>query len=486
MTADAAPSKRGRPSLARKARLLMDREGLFPLGCRALVMVSGGQDSLALLHLLAGGSAGRAGPASVCALHVDHHLRGEESEADEALVGRACARLGVELTVVHRPIDKAAGNVQESARAARREAALQVAEERGCPRIALGHTADDQVETMLYRLGRYGGLAAFRGMTPCDVPWVRPLLGCRRAETGAYCREHGLEFAEDRGNAYPGYARTGIREQVLPAWESALPGAVRAAARAAEVAAEMEELLRGVLLEAGADLGHLDVAEAAGLSAARLSNLSAPLRRLLLHRWLEGRAPAIASRAAVLAVEALLAVPGSAERALGGGWRARKEYDLVRLEHGTQRPPPVPGPVSLPVPGEARWGEWRIAVERAEHFFAPDPAREAYVDACLLAGPLVVRGPQPGDRLRPLGSPGVRKLQDLLVDLRVPAGERARRPVVVCGDSIVWVCGMVVADEGRIGRDTAAIVRFSLSPLSGSAGSHGADCVRANKERGEG
>jgi len=475
VTKGAAPGRQARPSLARKARALMSREGMFPPGSRALIMVSGGQDSLALLHLLAGRSAGRAGPACVYALHVNHHLRGEESQADEALVVRTCARLGVELDVAHRPIDKAAGSVQESARAARQEAALQAAREWDCTRIALGHTADDQVETMLYRLGRYGGLAAFRSMTPCDPPWVRPLLGCRREETAAYCREHGVEFAEDRGNAYPGYARTGIREQVLPAWEAVLPGAVDAAARAAEVAAEMEGLAKGVLAEAGAHVDHPDAAHAAGLSASRLSQLSPAVRRLLLHQWLEGRTRAIASRAAVLAVEALLAVPGSAERALGGGWRACKEYDLIRLERGVQMLPPVPGPMSLPVPGEVEWEGAHIRAERVERFFAPDPALEAYVDARLLAGPLVVRAPQPGDRLRPLGAPGTRKLQDLFVDLRVPAGARARTPLVVCGDSIVWVCGLVVVEEGRIGRDTTTIVRLSLSPRPDGAGSPEAD-----------
>jgi tRNA(Ile)-lysidine synthase len=165
-------------------------------------MVSGGQDSLALLHLLAARTGVKAGPGSLHALHINHHLRGAESNADEALVVRACAGLAVDLTVVHRQIDKSGGNVQETARNARREAALAVATEQKCDRIALGHTADDQVETMFYRLGRYGGLGAFAGMPPCDPPWVRPLLRCRRRETEDYCRRYGLEYAQDRGNAY--------------------------------------------------------------------------------------------------------------------------------------------------------------------------------------------------------------------------------------------------------------------------------------------
>ena len=214
-------------------------------------MVSGGQDSLALLDILAGLAGRPGGPASLHALHVNHHLRGAESDDDEALVVRACGELGVGLTVVHRPIEKAGGNVQERAREARREAALQVAAEHGCDRIALGHTADDQVETMLYRLGRYGGLAAFRAMLPCDPPWVRPLLECRRAETAAL-----LPGARARSSPRTGATPTratpapALREQVLPAWEAALPGAVEAAGRAAEVAAEMERLAAGLLAEA--------------------------------------------------------------------------------------------------------------------------------------------------------------------------------------------------------------------------------------------
>lgn len=443
----------------------MSRERLFAPGSRSLLMVSGGQDSLALLHLLANRSAGRAGPASVHVLHVNHHLRGEGSDADEALVARWCERLGVGLSVAHRPVGKATGNVQERARTARREAALSVAQEWECETIALGHTADDQVETMLYRLGRYGGLAAFRGMLPCDPPWVRPLLGCRREETAGYCREHGLEFAEDRGNAYPGYARTGIREQLLPVWETCLPGAVEAAARAAEVAAEVDRLLVNVLAEA--KTGGL---QAADLSVTRLLLCAPPLRRLLLHQWLERRARPAASRAAVLAVEALLGAPGSAERAVGGGWRARKEYDRLYLERGAPTASPVFEPVPLSLPGEVEWGGVRIRAERVERFLAPDPTREAYVDARSLSGPLVVRAPLPGDRLRPLGAPGTRKVHDVMVDLRVPAHARPRTPLVVCGERILWVCGLAVAEEGRIARDTTDLVRLSLSRGRGADG----------------
>ncbi len=469
---------RGRASLARTVRGLVLREGLFPPGCRVLVMVSGGQDSLALLDILCH-LAGRAGgPAAVHALHINHHLRGAESDDDEALVVRACGERGIALTVAHRPVTKTGGNVQERAREARRATALETAAGHSCDRIALGHTADDQAETMLYRLGRYGGLAAFRAMLPCDPPWVRPLLGSRRAETEAYCRERGIEFAVDRGNAYPGYARTGLRERVLPAWEDAVPGAVQAAARAAEVAGEMERLAEGLLADverlvvvpappggAGAGAaGEAAAPQASVLSVSALAALQAPLRRLFLYRWLEGCAGPAASRASVLALEALLEVPGSADRDLGGGWRGVKVYDALSLQRRRAAAPPAPGPVPLGVPGAAVWGGFRVKAQPAERFVSPDVSREAFVDVRCLDGDVVVRGPLPGDRVRPFGAPGSRKLQDVLVDLKVPAARRAGTPLVVCGGAIVWVCGFLVSEEGRITEDTSGIVRLSVEP----------------------
>lgn len=495
MASSGPKGARARAYLIRKAQALALREGMFPPGSRALIMVSGGQDSLALLDILSGITGRAGGPAEIRALHVNHHLRGPESDADEALVVRTCGERGVGLTVLHRPVEKAAGNVQESAREARREAALQTAAEHCCDRIALGHTADDQAETMLYRLGRYGGLAAFRAMLPCDPPWVRPLLEARRSETEAYCRQRGVEFALDRGNVYPGYARTAIRQELLPAFEAALPGAVESAARAAEVAGELERFTVGLLDEAerrvvlrravgvAARWGTADEPEGtateaaapapAMFSASALLALEAPLRRLLLHRWLESCAGPSASRASVLAVEALLTVCGSAERDLGGGWRGVKVYDEVSLQWGAAqaKPLPAPGAVPLTVPGRALWGGTWVAAEAAERFRAPDVSREAFVDAQSLQGAVEVRGPCPGDRMQPLGALGTRKLQDILVDLRVPARERAFMPLVVCEGRVVWVCGLLVAEEGRITRQTTDIVRLSMGPADGQGAS---------------
>ena len=475
-----------------KVRALVLREAMFIPSGSALVMVSGGQDSLSLLEILGLGLIGRAGPESIHALHVNHHLRGEESEADECLVRGHCYRLGVALTVVDRPMVKGMGNLMESAREARRRAALETAEEVGAERIVLGHTLDDQVETMLYRLGRYGGLAAFRGMTPIDPPWVRPLLTCRRAETAGFCAARGLEHAVDSGNAYPGYARTGIRERVLAAWEAVLPGAVEAAGRAAEVAGEMEELSRWVL-SAASGLAAPGLLMDEGSSAVHLLFLPASLRRLLLFDSLERAEGLEAARASVLAVERLMKKGGSGYLDMGGAWRCHKENDRVWLERvgglasesggvdvasGRARAVALKDrpAVSLHVPGQAEWEGVAVRAEYVEFGSADaamtaakaaDFAREAYLDAAALSPVLTVRGPQPGDRVRPLGASGSRKLQDIFVDRKVPARLRPQVPLVLSGERILWVGGMVTAEEGRITGETTRIARLSLQPVSG-------------------
>ncbi len=247
---------------------------------------------------------------------------------------------------------------------------------------------------------------------------------------------------------------------MLPAWEAALPGAVEAAGRAAAVAAEMERLTEALVARAEREvvLGGGDSV----LSAAGLLALEPPLRRLVLHRWLEGRARPAASRASVLALESLLQVSGSAERNLGGGWRGVKRYDEISLLRGPALAQPVPPPMSLAVPGRVRWGAAWVSAAPADRFRAPDISREAFVDARSLVGGVEVRGPRPGDRMRPLGSAGTRKLQDILVDLRVPAEARAGTPLVVRGDRVLWVCGLLLAEEGRITIQTTSIVRLAL------------------------
>ncbi len=456
-------------------------------------MVSGGQDSMTLLHLLAGGlwggmeeaGAGRdplPRPRSVTCLHVNHHLRGEESEADQRLVEATCAGLGLSLEVVHCPIDKAAGNVQEEAREARRAAARRAAARWAAAGIATGHTLDDQVETLLYRLGRYGGPASLRAMKPRDGLFIRPLLAVRRVATEAYCRAMGLDFAVDRGNNYPGYARTRIRQALMPAWEEAVPGAAEAAARAAELVGEMMEAvgphiaaaLAGASPGGGARKGPWGVEGLQEFSAERLRCLPYELRRLVLHRLLECHEGTEVTRARVEGMDALLSGPACAHLSLGGGWSLQKHYDRVRLQradpaqvtHWAGGCAGAPA-VDLPVPGQVRWNHLELTAQVGYPLRAGSSVAEVFVDARSLSPALRVRAWQPGDRLRPLGAGGNRKVQDIFTEARVPRHLRHRVPLFVAGERIVWVGGLCVSEESRICRATQTVSRLAISSETG-------------------
>ena len=311
----------------RVERFIREHE-LIPAGGEVTCLVSGGADSTCLWHLL--GSLGYR----VSALHVNHRLRGADSDDD----ARFCAEvLGAEV------VERDGRGLSE---AALREQRRSVGGER---LRATGHTASDQVETILYRLVSRG---AATGMTPHgEGGVVHPLLALWREETEAYCRAEGLDFRQDVSNADT--KRGLIRDEILPLLRQLHPAADDNILRALDTRATLP--------------------------------------------------PALAE---------LLAAPVGSKRVdLGGGLQAVREHERLWLEHG---------PVELA--GEIRWGEWIIRSE--------------------LQG-LRVRGWRPGDRL----AGRRRKIQDVFVDAKVPRSEREAWPLVVRGDEVVAVPGIVEHPE---------------------------------------
>jgi hypoxanthine phosphoribosyltransferase len=225
--------------------------GLLAAGRPVLVLYSGGPDSTCLLDVavrIAGTGTG-TGTGAVGALHVNYGLR-ESAGADEAHCRELCARLGVALEVRRAAAPPAAGNLQAWARDVRYGAAAELADRRGAD-IAAGHTASDQVETILYRLASSPSRRALRGMRPRDGRLVRPLLGIPRARAAAYCRSRALPWREDESNRHERFARSRVRHELVPALERIHPAAHANVLALAEIlAAEgevLDELVDGVL-----------------------------------------------------------------------------------------------------------------------------------------------------------------------------------------------------------------------------------------------
>jgi tRNA(Ile)-lysidine synthase len=300
-------------------------------GDRVVALVSGGRDSTCLLDVavrLLGGDRVRA-------LHVHHGLRGEEADADEAHCRGLAARLGVELVVERSGPRPRTGNLHAWARDGRLAAAARLAAPAGAL-VATGHTASDQAETVLYRLAASPGRRALLGMAERDGRLVRPLLRSTREETAAHCRARGLAWREDSANADAAYARTRVREGLLPALRAVHPAAERSVLRTAELLREEAAVLDEVVLTA---LGGRD-----RIAVARLGELPRALARLVVRRLAEDATGALCPRAPGR-LDDLLAL-GDGALDLGDGARAVVERGVLRMARTPPLPPPGPRPDS--------------------------------------------------------------------------------------------------------------------------------------------
>lgn len=306
--------------------------GLLAAGGTVVVLLSGGRDSVCLLDV-AVRVAADDGPGRVRALHVNYGLRDEAGD-DERHCAALCERLGVPLSVERPRRPEAGGNLQAWARDVRYAAAtrLALAHDADPARrvVAAGHTADDQVETILYRLASSPSRRALLGMRPRDGLLVRPLLGITRAQTTAYCEARALAWCDDVTNDGDRYARNRVRNGLVPALEQIHPAAAANVLRTAALLRDEGEVLDGLvgqqLDERG---GRLEI------PLARLAGLPPALRRLVVQRLADGAAGKLVPGAARHADEvAGLRRTGRAMLDLGGGVRAVAERGVLHAERG--------------------------------------------------------------------------------------------------------------------------------------------------------
>jgi len=435
---------------------------------RVLVGVSGGQDSVALLHSLVMLDEVRA---EIAAIHVHHGMRGDEADADEACVRGLCGRLGVECFVARREVAEESRrtglNVEQAGRRARYEEYGRVAREHGLDRIATGHTGTDRAETLLLNLFRGAGLRGLSSIPPRRGEIVRPLILATRGETGDYCRRHALPIRTDRSNLDPAYARRNVvRLRLMPLVEEDFPGAEQSLMRACEAIDEelawTEPLLAQWLAEATAERD----AERLSLDAERLVELHPGALNRLLRRALESVRGDLTdlSRQHVERVAELLEQgrTGSVVE-LPGPARVRREYERLIVEPDMPEEELPPEQAELRVPGQATLPARGVTV-RARRARTPEDlaAGGPMTVYCALeaAEPgLVLRGARPGERFVPLGMTGSRKLQDFFVDEKVPRRERRRVPVVANPDGrVLWVVGYRLAEPARAEAGGQAVV----------------------------
>ena len=449
------------------ARATVARHGMFADAAVVVVMVSGGADSVALLRLFADGTL--APGAAVSVLHVNHRLRGDASDGDEAFVRALCGTLGVACTVVSHDVAGYAAsaglNLEDAGRRVRYRFADEELDARcddaGAPRsagrIAVAHTADDRLETFLARLVSGSGATGLSSIAPVRGRVVRPLIDARRSAIVSFLGALGQDWREDATNADTTRERSWVRHELLPVIEERAPAFEQVARRTMQVLAEDDALLQEMAEAFARDFAHQD-GEALAFNRQAMRTLSHPMARRTLRAGIVRTFPD-ASRMEFEHLEALTTglTDDAFARDLSFGLRAVAEYDTLRISR-KDSVSPVLAPGLLHCPGSVELGAaGTMHVVEAAGPVATGPDRVS-IDADAVSWPLVVDGPRVGDRMRPFGLSGTKKLSDLLVDMKVPQRLRAITPVVRDGGRIVWVAGVRLAEECRVTDATERVV----------------------------
>jgi tRNA(Ile)-lysidine synthase len=439
------------------------RHAMLAGGETVLVAVSGGADSVALLHLLQGLPA--EWRLRLHVLHVDHQLRAD-SAADADFVRALGVRLGVPVDVATVAVDRR-GSLEDSARSARYAALETWAARIGAERIALGHTADDQAETVLMRLVQGAGVRGLSGIPPVRGRIIRPLIALRRSALEAELRRAGLSWVEDPTNRDPKFLRNRIRHELLPLLSDSYNPEIAAAL--VRMAALARETVTALDEAAAAELDRLAVWDDRAV-IVRLESLRG-LPRPVAAEILRQAAARLGSRAPLRAwahrgLERVLAVPVPRRPFKLGGVTVEVSGALARLASAPlpaliERPVGVPGRTELPEIGQAL--EARLV--GADAYAVPrEPSRVAF-DADDLPSPLIVRARRRGERFVAFGG-AERRLKTLLIEAKVPRWERGRVPVIEAGGTIIWVGHLRRSAAARVTARTRRVLELSLVPLA--------------------
>ncbi|MEI2688870.1 MAG: tRNA lysidine(34) synthetase TilS [Anaerolineae bacterium] len=493
--------------LLRQVRQTLRRHQLLRPNSTAIVGVSGGPDSLCLLHLLHALAPEQDVHLHVAHLH--HGLRGHEADADAAFVQETAAAWGLSCTVERAGVaglaQQTGATLEEAARAARYTFLGRLARQLGAPVVAVGHNADDQAETVLMHFLRGSGLAGLRGMQPVSrfplpqrqppepsLHLIRPLLFTSRSAILAYCQQHALEPRFDRSNEDTTFFRNRLRHELLPLLEGYNPQIRRILGHTAALLADDYELLAGDLLAAWPtalaeeseqrlvfDLGAwraLPTALQRGLLREAIQRLRASLRNVsYIHvdnaAWLlrEGQA---GDR---MTLPAGLEIALSYDRFVVGG--AGVELPIAGLPQLATESQPLALPGVTPLP------PWQVEctvltpAELPPHWQANGDRWQAWLDVDVLGPTPALRVGQPGDRFQPLGMAGHSKLlAELFTNAKIPAAARQRWPVLIAatGD-IGWVCGLRIDQRAQVTTATQHILHLSLrriKPQTSEAGGY--------------
>ena len=438
-----------------------------------LVAVSGGPDSVCLLHILAGLREGLGVTLHIA--HLNHKLRGAESEADARYVSELASRLGIPATIEERDVKayqtRQRISLEEAAREVRYTFLAQVAQDIEAKEAAAGHTLDDHIETILMHLVRGTGIKGLAGLKPCtqwqlaenSITIVRPLLQVSREETADYCRRHRLAPRIDTSNLSLSPLRNRIRHQLLPLLRSYNPQVTEALQRTARIAGDDLGFIDEQCLRLWAEIARKQK-DTVIIDKQPLLKAPPVLRRYLLRMSIEklvGNIKDIEMRH-IEDIMDILTKPAGKRLNLPGGLIFSVEYDRYILTQDQEALSPLPtlkGKFSLKLPGETTLPGWRIeaSIINQEQMAEKDDFT-AYLDLGKTSDKLIVRSRQRGERFQPLGMSQPKKLGEFMIDAKIPQAWRGRIPIVCSPQHILWVVGWRIDDRVKVTEQTKQVL----------------------------
>ena len=446
------------------------RRGCLERGETIVVAVSGGPDSTALLLILS--RIARELGLKIRAGHFDHQLRGRsEADGDRRFVASLCRALRVQL---------ATGQGNAATRAKRQKESLEDAarkiryrflgdEARAAEATAVvtGHTLDDRAETVLLHVLRGSGLSGLAAMAPRS-PWpfgngpviARPIVELLREDTVRYCRDSGVEPRLDPTNELPIAMRNRVRHELMPALREFNPRVAEALARLADSAVADDDFIDRVAKRDWSALASA-TRERVVFPREAFAGFHPAIQVRLLMRAAE-RVGGDASPAASHLSNIVAALDKQTSRvSLPGGLICSIGRQRITISRPGGKARERPSEATLTVPGKTSWGAWTLTAKETKGAL---PKRigelEAYLTATAIRGGMLVRSRRPGDRLRPLGMRGEKKVQDILTDAKVPAEERDDVPIVCDDKGVLWVVGQRLAERAAVrGKGTMVHVR---------------------------
>jgi tRNA(Ile)-lysidine synthase len=452
------------------------RHHMLASGDAVVVGVSGGPDSVALLHCLV--AFRRKWSLRLVVAHLNHQLRGETADQEAAFVERLASILGLPCDINSRDVASYGAehrlSIQEAAREVRYAFYDEVATRHGAGKIALGHQANDNAESILIHLLRGTGPKGLTGIPPVrDGRIIRPLIDSNRSQILDFLEERGFEYVRDRSNLDPKYLRTRIRHELLPFLkESFNPGVVHALTRLASIVRQEEDFFNGQVKSAFQDLVREQKTNRLTLSAAGLARLHpALLQRLVRQAVLSIRGDL--KRLGHNHVEAIVSLARGALPSgrldLPHGVQVVRDRDDVTFSVGAPESRPrfeyhVAGPGTTLIQEIGTCLRLSVCDADGVAVISKHPPTTAFLDLQEVPFPVTVRSIRRGDRFRPLGMSGSQKLKAFFINHKVPRSQRHRCPLLLSGEKIVWVGGYRIDDSAKVTEKTKRVLRAELWP----------------------